>query len=239
MAIDKEIAALYPELVKQGSLANLLQATLRGIGSSLSVTDYPAAYYAQVKAGQRSSQVFVAAKSREFLFDFWKRGVKIADAKTPDIALVARAIDHWNVSLCNAEELASAFRFVKVQPNAAVYERGEEVEHAWQEYLQSIGQEVPNLVAFVTAAAVEPKLRQLFPFMSHDTFRFSRCTGYPFTSDTPWVVPRGQDQYEVIGPGGESLGGGNAAGAVALVVAALPPNCGAAVAGTAEDFLGG
>jgi hypothetical protein len=174
---------------------------------------------------------------RTFSFDFWNRGVCLAHGA--EILDTARSIDKWIVSGCSTGELASSFPFVQVQPTAAAYERGEEVEMRWRKYLDSLGERFPELTAFVAAAAAEPKLRQLFPFTSLNRFCFSRCTGYPFTHDTPTVVPLGHNEYEVIGSSGESLGRGNAADAVALAVAALPPSCGPAVPGTAEQLCGG
>lgn len=242
MEVAKDITTLYPDLVEQGGLANALRAALREIGSQLSVSELDKSVrlvvYARVEWGPRFSQVYVGAEKRMFGFDFWNQGVCLAYGATPEILEVARSIDKWVASSCTTAELASAFRFVQVEPAAAAYERGEEVEMRWQEYLASLAETLPELRAFVTAAAAEPKLRQLFPFTSLNRFCFSRCTGYPFTRDTPHVVPLGRDQYEVISSSGESLGRGNAADAVALAVAALPPNCGPAVPGTAEQLSG-
>jgi hypothetical protein len=243
MEVAKYITALYPDLIEQAGLANAIRAALREIGSPLSVSELdksvPFIVYARIESGPRFSQVYIGAKTRMFSFDFWNRGVFLAHGATPEILEMARSIDKWIASSCSTGELASVFRFVQVQPTAAAYERGEEVGMRWQEYLASLGESFPELMAFVAAAAAEPKLRQLFPFTSMNRFCFSRCTGYPFTLDTPHVVPLGRDQYEVISSSGESLGRGNAEDAVALAVAALPPNCGPAVPGTAEQLSGG
>jgi hypothetical protein len=243
MEVAKDIPELYPDLIEQGGLANALQAALRKIGSSLSVSELDKSVrfvvYARVESGCRFSQIYIGAKTRMFSFDFWNRGVYLAHGATPEIVEMARSIDEWIASGCSTVELASTFRFVQVQPTAAAYERGEEVEMRWRYYLASLGERFPELTAFVTAAAAEPKLRQLFPFTSLNRFCFSRCTGYPFTGDTPHVVPLGRDEYEVISCSGASLGRGNAADAVAMAVAALPPNCGPALPGTAEQLSGG
>ena len=242
MEVAKDITTLYPDLAEQGGLANALRTALREIASPLSVSELDKSVrfvvYARVESGPRFSQVYIGAEKRMFSFDFWNRGVYLAQGATPEILDTARSIDKWIASGCTTAELASAFRFVQVEPAAAAYERGEEVEMRWRGYLASLGETFPELTAFVTAAAAEPKLRQLFPFTSLNRFCFSRCTGYPFTRDTPHVVPLGRDQYEVISSSGESLGRGNAADAVALTVAALPPNCGPAVPGTAEQLSG-
>jgi len=243
MELAKDIRELYPELIEQGGLANAVQAALRTIGSSLTVSELdksiPFIVYARVEWGYRFSQIYVGAKTRMFSFDFWNRGVSLAHGATPDILDMARSIDKWIVSGCSTGELASAFSFVQVQPTAVAYERGEEVEMRWREYLDSMGERFPELAAFVATAAAEPKLRQLFPYTSLNHFCFSRCTGYPFTHDTPSVVPLGNDEYEVRDSSEEPIGRGNAAHAVALAVGVLPPGCGPAVPGTAVQLLKG
>ncbi len=242
MEVAKQIPELYPDLIEQGGLAHALQAALRKIGSSLSVSgpEKSAGFivYARVESGCRFSQIYIDTETRMFSFDLWNRGVCLANGATPDIVEVARSIDKWIASGCSTGELTSAFRFVQVHPSAATYERGEEVEMRWQAYLAS-ADERPEMKAFISAAAAEPKLRQLFPFTSLVSFCFSRCTGYPFTRDIPHVVPLGRDEFEVRSYSDEPLGRGNAAEAVAIVVAALPPNCGPAVPGTAEQLARG
>jgi hypothetical protein len=242
MEVAKNIPEFYPDLIEQGGLANALQVALHEIGSQLSVSklDKPLPLaFAHVASGHRFSQIYIGATTRMFSFDFWNRGVCLADGATPEILETVRSIDKWISTGCSTDELESAFRFIQVEPIAAVYERGEEVEMRWREYLSSLGKRFPELTAFVATAAAEPQLRQLFPFTSLNRFCFSRCTGYPFTRDTPCVVPLDRNEYEVMSCTGVSLGRGNAADAVALVIAALPPNCGPAVPGTAEELSGG
>jgi hypothetical protein len=232
---------LYPELIAHGSLAGALRAALAEIRSALTVSELAirGPVYARVEMGPRFSQVYIAANERLFVFDFWNRGVMLAQARTADLHETARAIDRWVVSECTTGELAAEFGCVKVKPEASSYERGEEVEQRWRHYLETLPEYHAKLKAFVAAAAAHPKLRQLFPFTSLNSFCFSRCTGYPFTHDTPHVCPHGPDDYEVIGPTGKILGRGAAREAVLLVVSALPPHCGPAVPGTAEDMAKG
>lgn len=242
MEIAKALPELYPDVIAQGGLANALQDALVHIGSSLRISNLDTALpfvYVHIALGERFSQIYIGATTRMFAFDCWSRGVCLAHGATPDMQDMANAIDNWIASCCSTGELARSFRFVQVEPTAAAYERGEEVEMRWQYYLASIRDDFPELTAFVVAAAAAPTLRQLFPFTSLNHFCFSRCTGYPFTRDTPRVVPRGHDQYVVRDSNDAMLGQGNAADAVALTVAALPRNCGPAIAGTAEQFSGG
>jgi hypothetical protein len=237
--MSEDTIRLYPDLIATGGLDNALRAALAAVGSALKVSGLAGAVhfvvYARVESGPRFSQVYIAAKERLFLFDFWSRGVMLAQGRTPDLDQMARAINRWVDSSCTTAELASEFAFVEVEPAAASYERGEEVELRWQDYVANIGDGFPELVAFVRAASRRRELRQLFPFTSLSTFCFSRCTGYPFTRDTPYVCPRRGGGYEVFNPEGQCLGQGDAEAAVRLVVDHLPANCGPAIPGTAED----
>src|SRR5262245_3038689 len=221
-ASSDNYADLYPDLVKHGGLANAIRAAFREIRSSLSASELDKAIrfvaYARVELGDRFSQIYIAAQSRLFLFDFWSRGVNLANGETPDILEMVQAIDKWIGSNCTSAELARDFSCVKVKPDASAYERGEVVELRWRQYLSSLPKHHRELNAFITVAAAEPKLRQLFPYTSLNTFCFSRCTGYPFTRDTPCVIPVGKDQYEVISSSGTALGRGGPQEAVAMVV---------------------
>jgi hypothetical protein len=232
-----DTAHLYPDLV--GGLGNALQAALSSLGSRLTVTgldpDVKFVAYARVESGDRFSQVYIAAEERLFMFDFWNRGVMLADAGTPDLMEAARAIDRWVGSDCKTTELAAAFPFVEVEEKAAGFESGSEVESRWQEYLSGMEERFPELVAFTKAAYARPELRQLFPFTSLNQFCFSRCTGYPYASDVPYVWPQQNGSYNVHGRGARLLGNGDAEAAAQLVVEHLPPNCGPAVPGTEKD----
>jgi hypothetical protein len=238
MEVSKTITELYPDLIAAGGLAKALQAALRQIGSTLTVSELDPGVnfvvYSRVESGRRFSQIYIAAQQRLFLFDFWRRGVMLAQGQTPDLSEVARVLDRWITSNCKTSELSAAFGFVRAEDKAAAYERGEEVEDRWQTYIGGI--HFPELVRFVEAACRRSELRQLFPYTSLNMFCFSRCTGYPFTRDTPHVRPLPKAQYEVVSPAGNVLGRGNAEEAADLVVANLPAACGPAVPGTAEDL---
>ncbi len=240
MIASKEINGYYPDLDAAGGLATALQGALRSIGSPLTSAGLDPAVkfvvYARVEFGSRFSQIYIAAEERLFLFDGWNRGVCLLRGVTPTLVDLARVIDRWVGSDCTTAELSAAFEFVTPETRAAVYERGGEVEDRWQGYLSGIGEQFPELAELVAAAAQRPELRRLFPYTSLNTFCFSRCTGYPFTRDIPHVTPLPSGGYQVAGPDGRVLGRGSGEEAAELVVRHLPPGCGQAVAGTAEDL---
>ena len=93
-------------------------------------------------------------------------------------------------------------------------------------------------IPIIKAAMKKPALRQLFPYTSLNRLCFSRTTGYPFTHDCPRIEPQGNGRYRVYMPDSqEIIGEGTAGEAVEIVVNHLPFNCGAAVNGTADDFM--
>ncbi|MDV5145801.1 DUF6193 family natural product biosynthesis protein [Streptomyces sp. SBC-4] len=113
----------------------------------------------------------------------------------------------------------------------------EVVEAQWRTVLsygpEVIGQEM------VRAAYAQPRLRQLFPGVSHGILLLSRCVGYPHTRDVPVVYPLGEGGYEVTNrAGADELYGrcATAEEAFAVVAANLPEGCGPAVMGTADDL---
>ena len=235
--MDETTRSFYPDLADYGGLARALQAAFTRIGSAIRVEDFRSTVCVMVRSARRESQVFIAAKERLFLLDFWNRGVMLARGKTPDLDLAARAMDRWIGSSCGTGDLAAAFDFVEPTKSARSYEQGVEVEERWREYLETMSERIPELEPVVSAASARPELRRLFPYTSLNSLCFSRCTGYPFTRDVASIVPTGDGTYRVQGKSRrDDLGGGDAEEAVDVVVKHLPPGCGPAVAGTADEL---
>jgi hypothetical protein len=235
---SKDTAVLYPDVVAAGGLVAALRSALQAMRSPLDVTELPKEHrfvaYARVARGVRASQVYIAADQRLFLNDFWRDGVNFANGRTPQLTQTARAIHEWIADECSIERLASGFDFVTLGDAAWSYDRGTEVEDRWRIYLDHVG--FAELVPIVREAATRPELRRLFPYTSLDRLCFSRCTGYPFTRDTPHIEPVAHGVYNVRSPSGRLLGHGDAKMAADVLVANLPPNCAGAVRGTAETI---
>ena len=69
------------------------------------------------------------------------------------------------------------------------------------------------------------------------TFHFSRCTGYPFTRDTPWFQPIGDRRFRVFGAldrGQPGLGEGTAQEVAQIAADELPDGISDAWVGTAK-----
>lgn len=164
----------------------------------------------------------------------------------PDLDSVVRVAAKWLSDRQPASVLSNATAWLSANPRAEAYERGEELEWQWRWWLDRVASRSPELEDFVLAAAKRPELRQLFPFQSMYWFCFSRCSGFPYTTDIPgtnwdrdaYVVCRRSESEDPYHCGWEGFARGNAEEAVEIVVANLPPNCGPAVFATADDLDG-
>lgn len=229
---------MYPEIQACGSLAAALQDALRSAGSTLSsdpqVSVMPFSY-ARVEAGPRLVQLYVATEKRLFLAEYWAHGVALAAGSCPDLIETATAIDFW-VSQDGPLTQAIHERFPWVTPKAKAdaFESGNEVEWKWTQMLSDTSHSEELRLA-VLRTSENPRLRKLFPYTSLFTLCFSRCTGYPFTRDVPCITPTGPGQFSVTHLNEEHIGEGDIDTCIDLVVAHLPPDCGAARRGTAEQ----
>jgi hypothetical protein len=144
----------------------------------------------------------------------------------------------WLCKDVTTPELSATFSFVTPAHKAVAFDEGSEIAYVWA-CIQADPARA-ELKAFVDLAIRDVVLSGLFPFTSLFTLCFSRCTGYPYTYDTPTVTPLGKRllggyQYEVRLPDNRLAGRGNAAKALALVKAHLPSAIKPAIKGTAAD----
>ena len=96
--------------------------------------------------------------------------------------------------------------------------------------------DLTELLPLIVAARPRKELQQLFPFTSVGRLCLSRCTVYPYSGDCPRAVPMTEGEYEVFDASGKVVGRGDAERAVQLLIDHLPPNCGPAIKGTADDL---
>lgn len=226
---------LYPDLARAGSLQAAVQDDFDRSGRRLNALPAPGWRYvgARIENDQRHTSILIGIQERVFLIEFWAQGVMMAQGKTVELheATEAAYVWHTGSSLC---DLRAAWPFVHFGPLAEAHERGDAPQAKWQ--ILRDAPRLPELHPLIDAAMAEPRLRDLFPYTSHDTLHLSRCTGYPYTTDLPYVKPLGGGRLQVIEPTGLHHTAAGAADAVAILLAALPRGCGPAVAGTAEQF---
>jgi len=247
MELAKEVTDLYPDIVAAGGLSNALAQAFVELKSPLQ----PAPWvnfisHARTEAGSRFCQMFIAAQERLFLFDCWSRGVSYGRGSTSSLHDAAHAIHVWIIEQPNLAQMQSRFSFFVAEEKGAAHEAGYAVEFQWEKLRERWARSAaknPDALSplpLIEAAMQQPELRQLFPFTSLHTLHFSRTTGYPFTSDCPYAAPIGNGRYRVYRKGdeemGQVLGEGGAHEAIAILVANLPPDCGPAIDGTADDL---
>jgi hypothetical protein len=235
MTAENNFDDLYPDLAKVGGVTNALQLALRLISSPLEVTGKGVA---RVEKNHRFSQVYTAVKVRLFIYDFWDRGVMLADASTPDLLQVARSIHAWVLEKANTSQIMESFPFVTPEPIAESFEKDMEVEWKWEALEETVRAQphMAKLLPLVVASRSSKEVRQLFPYTSLVSLHLSRCTGYPFSGDCPYAVPTQEGQYQVFDASGKVVGIGDAGHAVQLLIDHLPPNWGPATKGTADDL---
>ncbi len=193
----------------------------------------------RVGEGHRHVSVVAASQERCLLMEFWSQGVMMAKAKTGDLDAAAEAIGTWQAGYRLAE-LKSVCPFVEYGSLAEAHERGNAVEAQWVIYRTTAASHVDH--DLIEAAYAQPELRVLFPFHSHRTLNFSRCTGFPYTHDVPVISPGTNGKYRITwwhdrSPDGPAIAVADSPyDAVAVVIAHLPDNCGPAVAGAANDL---
>lgn len=235
---------MYPELDVAGGLGNALNAEFIKLDSCLKILSnksldkipFP---HSVVEKGNKFSQIYLAANEKLYLPDFWKEGVCLAQGRTNKLTDLAKALDFWLCKDVTTAELSAAFAFVNPNHLAVAFDEDREIAYTWA-CIQA-DESRADLKAFVDLAIRDVVLNKLFPFTSLFTLCFSRCTGYPYTYDTPTVTPLGRSvfgryRYEVRLPGNKTAGRGSAAEALALVKANLPLGIKPAVKGTAENL---
>ncbi|WKK26693.1 DUF6193 family natural product biosynthesis protein [Streptomyces olivoreticuli] len=122
------------------------------------------------------------------------------------------------------------------------------VEAAWCEILTAVGEPtrleggslLEPFTEMVRVAHAEPQLRQLYPWTGMWELHFSRCTELRPTWDIPYIGTLEDGRYYVEGPSRSSpriAETDSAQAALALVIERLPPHCGPAFVGRADELV--
>ena len=235
---------LYPDIAEMGGLVSALKRVFDEMGANLVATDPKFLVSACVCTGDRSSNVMTAECERAFCAAFWHQGVQYGRGSVDDLSEVGRAIFSFHHDFPSIQEMGTRFSWFGTDWRALAHEKGPSffVDDAWRCLENRIsggdaGSSEWRVLALVREAKRRPELRQLFPFRSLYRLCFSRTTGYPYTNDCPLIHSIGGEQFRVVSADkSRILGEGPLVLAVDVAVANLPPNCGPAVHGTAENF---
>lgn len=176
-----------------------------------------------------------------FRVEYWKRGVWYAEGEIKTILELVQSIDRWMNTDIKASELANQFNEISLNHYALAYEEDKEVEYTWNWLLKNASE---NLLAFIEVASKDDVVSLLYPYQyiinsGVKTVRlcFSRCTGYPHTMDTPFIMfSVNSQEYEVYSPNNILLASGDVNKALEILKENLPPNIKPACKGTALDI---
>ena len=235
----KDLKKLYPDIIQAGTLSGALNIAFFEMGSFIRASlEDPfgkvSLYDSQVRHGKKFSQIYIAIEERLFLFHFWREGVYLARGKTDNIKMVAESIHYWLTTNDKTDMLSSKYTFVTLNERASAFDENKQVEFTWNLILND-----PNtldLKEFVKLAMEDEILSKLFPYTSMWSLCFSRCTGFPYSRDTPKVIPDGRGKYSVQLEDDTIIGTGSALEAINMVKSNLPKNIKPAIKGTAEDL---
>ncbi len=176
---------MYPELKKVGGLANAMNNEFERLGSLLRVVNDETIRklpmtYARVENASKFSQIYIAAKEKLYLPDFWRDGACLAHGATDNISDLIKAIDYWLNQDISTQDLALQFSFVNPSDKAVHFDNNKEIEYAWNNLATE--DDDKGLKEFIDVASKNEVLNKLFPFTSLYTLCFSKCTGYPYDS---------------------------------------------------------
>ncbi|WP_238011395.1 DUF6193 family natural product biosynthesis protein [Dactylosporangium sp. AC04546] len=239
-------ADLYPDVAAMGSLAAALQAVAVDRGLSLGevvVHQREPLRYASVLSTtplREPLEVGAGHIERRWSINGWGQGIWLVSGTTQDLVEVVRAAQGWRDGT-SLHDIRRSVPFVELTQLAEAAEQGpaQVVAAQWQ-WLRQDAEDAswPEYRALVEAAYAEPKLRQLYPYTSHWSLRFSTTTGFPFSPDVVCVAT--SDGKYVVKASWEGAVLGETVtpeAAVSLAVSHLPAGLGPAVAGPYQDPL--
>lgn len=236
---------LYPDVAGVGSLAAALQAVAVQRGLSLGEVranvEEPLRYASVASETPLRDALGVSAGHVERYWSItgWGQGIALVGGRTEDLGEVATAARAWREGV-PLREIQQSVPFVVLTRRGEVAEQGpaQVVAAEWQSLRE--GAETadwPEYRALIDAAFAEPKLRQLYPYTSHWSLRFSTTTGFRFSPDVVCLeaFPSGKFVVKASWNGVVLAEVATADEAVSLAVRHLPADVGPAVAGAYRD----
>ncbi|GAX54088.1 DUF6193 family natural product biosynthesis protein [Streptomyces olivochromogenes] len=201
MAKSPDLAALYPDIAAEGSLAAALQtvAARDGISVPFQVSESDPLLYAAVASTVPHRTVlgisgWVVERRWSIRGCEAFQGLALVDGWTEDLTQVVRAAQAWHEG-AELADIQRAAPFVhltgRYEVEVAEHDSAQLTESEWQ-HLRTEARELdwPEYYALIEAAYAEPALRCLYPFTSHWTLRFSTNTRPDLT-----VVPMCLDAH--------------------------------------------
>lgn len=242
---------LYPDIGQYGSLSKLMDRCFEEIGSELRTESLTGmgTFWARVEGKSGHSQLCTAAQKRLFHMDYWQQGVNMLNGWTDSPLTLAQALDETLSLEGGIKAALEKHSWLEPTERVNAFAQGSDiyVQQAWdaiERRTNAMKEEHPSshaLALAVPEARAHPRLGVLFPFTSLFSLQFSSCTGYPFATPCSGIwasTENGQPSYKVRGWGiNKSIEfEGDLKSVIEFIVAQLPPDCGPARHGTADDL---
>ena len=244
----------FPEVTEFGCIGRAIEKRFVETGCAL-VVDFskgkmPHYGDASVEKGSRHGIIRMAKLERYFICEYTENDDCVAYGDTSDFLAAVDSMGQWvSGSQASVLKLTESFPFLSIFEDPLKSDELSEVECRWRELLWEarfgrhfyFGFLNRNLPELVLAASREPKLRRLLPYTSHDELHFSRCTDYPWTYDTPWLLPLHDERRFLVlepPPGGEEriiIAEGEASEVVQIAADQIPDDLPPVWEGTAKD----
>ncbi|WP_351232410.1 DUF6193 family natural product biosynthesis protein [Streptomyces sp. NPDC002133] len=185
MTKSPDLAALYPDIAAEGSLAAALQtvAARDDISVPFQVSESDTLLYAAVASTVPHRTVlgisgWVAERRWSIRGCETFQDLALVEGRTEDLTQVVRAAQAWHDGAELADiRRAAPFVHLTGRFEVAEYDPAQLTESEWQHLRTEAGMlDWPEYHALIEAAYAEPALRGLYPFASHWTLRFSTST---------------------------------------------------------------
>jgi hypothetical protein len=244
---------IYPDIIKHGSMLLALRNELKLIDEKFKNE----IFVENQKSKIRNIEILTSEISRSFVVTAWVQGVIYGYATSSNFKDIAFFVKKFIYEEASTIELIQEFSFFIAEPESYIHEKKQLTEYTWNVLLQSKPTDYLSIDIYpmIQESAKYPELRRLFPFISLTRLCFSLTTGYPFyTKNIPIISPvfnsaySEKNIYQVVKfkthPKFKSnlcfveemLGQGSIQEVTKLLVENLPPNCGPAINGTADDL---
>lgn len=231
---------LYPEISDQGSLTKAILAECKPLQSVDLAVGTMSIGWAYFELQDRFVQIACGISERVLITQLWHAGVHYAKAGPTEFKVACALVKAWLIERADLDGLGKNFGSIEISSGAYKFGAGKAVDYAWDQQLNGSN---PEFVKAFQEAASRPVLRQLLPLTSHQTIRFSRVTGFPYTMDVPYIEALGHSDYvarraspNMFTPG-DILKRGTIFEAVAAILQILPADLAPARNGTANDWV--
>jgi hypothetical protein len=234
--------SLYPEIRAKGNLTAAILGECEQLQSVDLTVGRRSIGWAHLELQDRFVQMACGIRERVLSTELWHAGVQYVKAGLTDFKVACALANAWLIDKADLRSLEKNFGQIEILPGAFEFEAGRGVDYAWNRQLNGSN---PEVVRAFKEAATRPMLRQLFPFTSHSTVRFSRVTGVPYALDLPYIEALGESVYvgRIASPNtftpGEVLVRGTIIEAIAAILQVLPQDLKPARNGTAKDIGAG